>query len=506
MLYRPFGRTGIRLSALGFGTNRFPLKNINDEEGIANAADLLCKALDKGVNYIDIAHSYSLNKAEQVVRLALRNTKRDYHVTVKVSYFEDKTADDALYRIEKSLDNMGVDKVTFCYMWAIKSYEEYKKIMKKGSIYEGALRAKSKGLIEHICFSTHASVKDIIKIINDNVFDGVILSYNALNHKMMKDVLCNASNKKIGILTMNSLAGGIIPQNKSYFDCIRMQEGETVSQAALKFIYSNKEISSVLSGISNYDDLMENIDAFNNIGDISDMRIKYVEANMDQIKGFCTGCNYCSGCPMNIPISSFMLGYNAKLFEDTTTVFNRNNRDMIKNINMFKKIGSGSIPVLEDSNNPCIKCGVCEKRCTQNLPIINRLIEIFKCADDCCFNTEAKKQRLYDLIESRNYSRVGFYPSGRYTHRVIQLYKELFGNMQFTPYIFDSNSELWGRNNEDGIKTLSPKDIEKVRPECIIISNYIHSEEIYNSIKQFESIGINIVKLHNDKDVPWFFQ
>ncbi len=505
MLYRTFGRTGIQLSALGFGTNRFVLRNINDEAGVHDAADLICKALDLGVNYVDTAYTYSLKRAEDIVRIAIKKTDKKCHLTTKVSYFEDRTAYGALKRIEKSLENMNVDKVTFCYMWAIKTYDEFRKIMKSGGIYEGAVEAQKRGLVDYICFSTHADSKDIIKIIDEGIFDGVIISYNLMNYVDMDNVLNAAGKKNIGVITMNSLGGGIIPQNSGYFDSIKMSGNETISQAALKFIYSHREVTTILSGMSNINELKENVDSFINKSDFGIERINYADKKVKQMDKFCTSCSYCEGCPAGIPISKFMKGYNNKYFNDNIPIFNRNDPETIKNIKMFKSISAGLDKLPENSENPCIHCLRCEKMCTQKLPITEKLSEIYELMKKCCFSLEDKKTRMYKLIKSKNYTKVGFYPSGRYTSMVIGLYKSFFGDMEFTPYIFDSDNTLKGTKN-NGIEVLSSKDIEIVRPDCIVISNYIHSEEIYSEIKDYEELGIKIVKLHEEHDVPWTFQ
>lgn len=505
MLYRTFGKTGIKLSALGFGTNRFSLSDINDEAGVYESADLICKALDSGVNYIDSAYTYSLKRAEDIIKIAMKNTDRRCHLTVKVSNYEDKTAYGALKRIESSLSKMDVDRVTFCYMWAIKTYDEFKEVMKNGGIYEGALEAKKRGLIDHICFSTHANSSDIIKIIDEDIFDGVIISYNLLNYIDMDKVLYASGRKNIGVITMNSLGGGIIPQNSSNFETIKMSGNETLSQAALKFIYSHNEITTVLSGMSSNKELKENVDSFNCIEDLGLQRINHVKHSIKQLDGFCTSCSYCEGCPKGIPISKFMKGYNNLYFNDNNPIYNRYNSDIIKNIKMFKSIRSSLDKLPDNSENPCINCLQCEKKCTQKLPITERLSDIYILMKNCCFSKEDQKIRLHELIESKNYTNVGFYPSGRYTKMIIDLYREFFGTMKFTPFIFDSDSKVWGTKN-NGIGVFPPSDIEVIRPDCIIISNYIHSEEIYSVIKKYEKIGIEIIKLHKEADVPWTYQ
>lgn len=505
MQYKGFGKTGIKLSALGLGTNRFDVKDINDEEGILNAVSIVHQAINRGINYIDTAHSYSNYTAEVILKKALQNIKGEYHITTKISYEKDKTSDGALHRIENSLKALGISKASFCYVWSVCSYYEYEQIMKKGGIYEGAVKAKSSGLVDHICFSTHAPVEDIIKIINDDVFEGILISYNVQNHKLMAPVLEAAYKKNIGIATMNSLGGGVIPRNEKYFNIIKMNDHETVSQAALKFICSHSEITTALSGMSTWEELDENMSAFENMEDFSAKRIEYVEHNMQQSGGLCTGCNYCSGCPAGIHVNVMMQSYNSTYFDNNTPIYNKDDKEIIKNINIFKTMKYNLNYIPPDSVNPCIKCGECQRKCTQKLPIISRIDEMYNRIYAAGFNINAQKERLSELIKSKKYSVVGFYPSGRYTRAVINLYKELFDAFEFKPYIFDTDKKLWGTTDYNGISVLSPEDIDIIRPDCILISNYNFSQEIYDSIKDYEKKGIRIIKLHDVNDVPWFY-
>lgn len=105
--------------------------------------------------------------------------------------------------MEKSLTKMGLQKIDFFHIWAIKTMEDYAAYMKKGGIYEGILKAKEEGLVDHICFSTHLNGDDIAKVAQEGVFEGVTLGYNAVNFAYRRKGVEACAKAGMGITTMN---------------------------------------------------------------------------------------------------------------------------------------------------------------------------------------------------------------------------------------------------------------------------------------------------------------
>ena len=194
---------------LGLGTNRFIIKGSDDLEGIEKSVELVTAALNAGVQYVDVAHNYSRGMAQTICKQAFsKKLKFAPKVTVKSSYPTDKNSDGALRRVDSTLENLGLEKA-FCFVcWSIFSYDEFLEITKKGGVYDGALKAKDQGLVEHICFSTHAAPADIIKILESKAFEGVTISFSVLNSSAMNQVLDCAERNNIGVVVMNPLGGG----------------------------------------------------------------------------------------------------------------------------------------------------------------------------------------------------------------------------------------------------------------------------------------------------------
>ena len=202
---------------LGLGTSRLPVSGPNDAEGLEQSVEIVLRALELGVNYVDVGHNYSAGMAPRVLKEAFRRTKRPFSTMVKVQYGEDRRADDALRRAELHLTAMGLERARFFTCWSIWSWEDFQRIMEPGGIYEGAVKLKAEGVVEHICASLHAPPADMIRMIESGAFEGVTVSYSLLNAAQMRPVLDAAKARNVGVAVMNPLGGGLIAQNRAFF-------------------------------------------------------------------------------------------------------------------------------------------------------------------------------------------------------------------------------------------------------------------------------------------------
>lgn len=490
---------------LGLGTNRFRVLSANDEEGLDQAADIVVQAIEAGVNFIDVAYTYSRGMSLEVLRRAFQRTDKRPGVTIKTRLDLDKTADGVLRRAEFCLTNMGVDKAKYFYVWSLFSLDEFHRTMAPGGLYEGAQRLKDEGVVEHICCSLHARPEEITEIMKSGAFEGMTISYSLMNALRLDEVLQTAKEYGIGLAAMNPLGGGIIPRNPNYFAFARNSEEDSTPQAALRFIQAHPEIQIILSGVSTKAELESNLQAVQQHTSESDQeRIERVTKQIRNLENFCTGCNYCSGCPKGIPISDIMQSRNNMLFQADNTTYQAKSPETLKNIHLLSKLEGDFSVLFETPENPCIQCGKCERACTQNLPIIDAVADTYRRANDSGFSVQARQNRLKELLHTHTYRKVGFYPSGAYTQCVLSFYRRFFGEPSFEIELFDSNPAIWGKMDA-GIPVYSPDDILKEKPDCIIITSYKYKEEIYQSIQYHEKEGIRIVKFHKDQDVPWLF-
>lgn len=492
---------------LGLGTSRFPVSGSGDREGIKKSIDLVVEALNSGMDYIDVAHNYSAGMAPAILKEAFQQTKKPFSVTVKVQYKEDSTADQARRRVEMHLKALGLDHAKYFTSWFIRNYTDFEQIMKKGGVYEGALKLKEEGIIDHICCSMHASPEDMYKIIDSGAFEGATISYSLLNASQMQPVLERALEKNVGIAVMNPLGGGVIAQNKEFFSfACTPKTNEDAVIAALRFVKAHPAVDIVLGGISSREDLNSSLSAFTLPDpELPEIRMKRVMKYVSELKGFCTGCNYCEGCPMGIPTSAIMRAHNALLFEPVESYNRKAPDELLYNLQVFKTLAMDAGWLPETTENPCVNCGYCMEKCTQKLDIVHGVQDIFQRAQKVDFSKKAHSDRIGQLLHEKNYRKVGLYPTGRFYKRVMELYQEQYGKPEFEWILFNSDSKTWGEVVDDQV-VHSPEEIPEIRPDIILITNYHFEQEIADALKKYEQeYGIKIEKLHREGTVPWVF-
>lgn len=362
MLYKTYGRTGIKVSAVGFGGMRFPAEEYTG--GPEKCAELVLQAHELGINYFDTAPGYCDQKSESIMGHAFKQLKRDtFYVSTKCGLWNAKDADEARVMIEQSLQRLCVDRLDFYHIWSIKNLDEYRAYTRKGGIYEGIQKAKDEGLIGHICASTHATGADIETISKEGLVDGILLGYNAMNFAYRRQGVAAAHAAGLGVVVMNPLGGGVIPRHADRFAFLtQLLPGATLPQAALAFLIGQEPITVALPGISNEAELRENIAA-------ADMAISVTDADLDalgvrlreELDALCTGCGYCDSCPAGVSIPRLMDAYNEYIFGGAEAIDTR--------LSIHWGIKSSDAA-------DCTGCGQCEALCTQKLPIIERLKEI----------------------------------------------------------------------------------------------------------------------------------
>ncbi|MCP3967955.1 MAG: aldo/keto reductase [Lentisphaerae bacterium] len=366
MKYKIYGKTEKKVSAIGMGGMRF-----NMEKPLQESAELLHYALEKGINYFDTAPQYHEGKSEEIFGIAFKQMPRDnFFVSTKLMPERITNADDAYEKVCLSLEKMHVDHIDFFHVWCIRKMEHYFDAMRQDGLYEALLRAKDEGLINHIVFSSHQQGDEVQKIIQSGVFEGVLLGVNILNFPYRWDGVLAAQHQGMGVVAMNPLAGGLIPQNEDKLRFLT-SEGETPTEAALRFLVGCPEITVALNGFSCEEHIDMACEVAENARPFSEEELNRVKSNLtDSTINICTACGYCDTCPKDIPILKYMQLYNNRV------LFDISEEKMIEDMAFQHEWG-----LLGEDNSwadACIACGRCERSCTQHLPIITRLKDIAK--------------------------------------------------------------------------------------------------------------------------------
>jgi predicted aldo/keto reductase-like oxidoreductase len=356
LIHRPFGSTGKDVSAISFGGMRFA-----EPQNLEKSSDLILYAHSRGINYFDTAPIYCGDRSEDIFGHALSQLPREnFTVSTKGSRAR---GDDLRKTLERSLTRLKVDQIDFFYIWHLMNPEDWEKRKQLGAV-EAALRAKEEGLIGHLLCSSHMEGEEIAKVLQEGIFEGVLLGYNAINFPYRQQAVEQAGKQNLGVVTMNALGGGLIPQNAKKLSFLKSETAPDVVSAALQFNLSHPAISTVLVGFENREDIDQAVAAAENFVPISPQQQQHVETHLKTaFADLCTGCGYCLPCPVDIPIPKYLDSYNQLILTDGDRQAVLNRYRMHWNIT-------------PQQAKECIACGDCEKRCTQHLPIIQRLAEL----------------------------------------------------------------------------------------------------------------------------------
>jgi len=359
MLLKEYGRTGKKISAVSCGGMRFA-----NPEDIDAAAEVVMHAYNKGITYFDTAPGYCKDKSEEIMGAAIRQMKPGtFYVSTKCTASD---GDDLRKSLEKSLQRLGVEKIDFFHIWCIVKPEQWPQ-RKEGGAVVAAQKAKDEGLIDHLVVSSHMTGAQIQSMLDEGIFEGVTLGYCAINFPFRQQAIDAAGAAGLGVVTMNPLGGGVIPDNPDRFDFIRAEDDPDVVAAAIRFNVSQPAITSALVGFTTAEHVDQAVAA---VEDFHPYPIEHIEAMKDHItssfEGLCTGCGYCLPCPQGLEIPKLMDCYNMKILTD-------DDQQVLGRLRWHWGVPG-------DTAAGCSACGACETACTQQLPIIERMESIAKIA------------------------------------------------------------------------------------------------------------------------------
>lgn len=322
MEYRTLGKTGLRISRMGFGG--IPIQRI-DAEGTKL---LMHQLADAGVNYIDTARGYTVS--EQYLGYALEGV-RDRFVLATKSMARTKEAMAA--DIETSLGNLRTDHIDL-YQVHNPNMEQLDQVISEGGALEALLEAKEAGKIGHIGLTAHSTAV-FERALELEWVETIMFPYNIVENQGA-ELIRKSTEKNVGFIAMKPLAGGAI-ENASL---------------ALRYVCSNPDVSVVIPGMADPSELEENIQACSNgapLGEEEEQEIESIRKALGT--SFCRRCNYCAPCTAGISIP------NVFLFAGYLERYNLEGwaRDRYRS--------------LSAKASDCVECGVCEERCPYQLPI-----------------------------------------------------------------------------------------------------------------------------------------
>ena len=329
MEYRVLGKTGLKISRLGFGG--IPIQRI-DAEG---TKVLMHKMKDAGINYIDTARGYTVS--EEYLGYALEGIREHFVIATKSMA---RTKEAMAADIDISLKNLRTDYIDL-YQVHNPSLAQLEQVMAPGGALEALLEAKQAGKIGHIGLTAHSL--EVFKTALDlDWVETFMFPYNIVETQGEK-LIAQCVEKNIGFIDMKPLAGGAI-------------EDATL---ALRYICANDAVTVVIPGMAEEKELEQNMAAVNDTTPITaEEKAAFLEVRNQLGTNFCRRCNYCQPCAAGINISG------AFLFDGYLQRYG------------LADWAKGRYATLPVKASACIGCGACEDRCPYHLPIRQMLKKV----------------------------------------------------------------------------------------------------------------------------------
>jgi predicted aldo/keto reductase-like oxidoreductase len=369
MQYRE-DRYGNRLSVLGYGCMRFTKKGNSID--IEKAEKEILAAYDAGVNYFDSAYIYP-GSEETIGQIFEKNGIRErVNIATKLPQYMigsraalDKYFNEQLARLRTDyIDYYLMHHMTDVAMW---------ESLKKADIIDWIAEKKASGAIRNIGFSYHGNTDNFLKILNDYDWDFCQIQYNYLDEVAQagRAGLMAAAAKGMAVMIMEPLRGGklvnMLPQGA--LDVMKKSgRGWSPAEWGLRWLYDQKEVTVVLSGMNSLEMVEENcrVASEAEAGLMTQEDFAILEEVKKEIRAKekvgCTGCRYCMPCPKGVDIPGIFRCYNFMYTESKS----------LGRFQFAQTVGLTREPAFASQ---CVKCGKCEKHCPQNIPIRKKLVE-----------------------------------------------------------------------------------------------------------------------------------
>ena len=377
MIYNEF--KGLKLPALGFGGMRLPTTNDSGPICEKTTAEMVEYAFKNGVNYFDTAFFYHAGQSEVVLGKVLANYPRDSFfladkfpgnfmeyvdgklaMDVTAMGMDKRTYNNAKEIFEHQLKTCGVDYFDFFMLHQVSeiTYDLYTN--EELGLVEYLLEEKKAGRIKHLGMSSHGRYETINKFLTKyDCIEYVMIQLNYLDWTLQeagkKYEVLKKHNKPIFV--MEPVRGGLLAAPGADAEAIlkKARPNDSPVSWAFRFLQSLPEVVITISGMSNMDQIIENVDICKKLDPTSESEKAILQQVVDGMASFvpCTSCRYCCGaCPQKLDIPMLIATYNEANHEVSWYV-------------------EEVLEALDESKRPqaCTACALCNPRCPQDIDI-----------------------------------------------------------------------------------------------------------------------------------------
>lgn len=363
---------------LGFGLMRLPLTNPDEASSIdvEQVKDMVDAFIENGFTYFDTAWMYCGFQSECAAKEALvdRYPRDSYTLADKLHAGYIKTREDRDKIFNEQLRKTGVEYFDYYLLHDI-GVDHYK-IYQELDCFTWLKEKKEQGLVRHIGFSFHDSAKMLDQVLTEHPeveFVQLQLNYLDWDSEGVQSRKCYETAVKHGkpVIVMEPVKGGTLAKVPERAERMfkEYHPDMSVPSWAIRFAASNEHVMMVLSGMSNMDQLQDNMSYMADFQPLNEEEQEIIRKAVEIINSGieipCTGCSYCTeGCPQNIAIPKYFSLYNADLQECEEKGWKPQGEYYDR---LTKTFGKAS---------DCVECGQCESVCPQHLPVIRHLKEV----------------------------------------------------------------------------------------------------------------------------------
>ena len=373
MIYKNFQNH--KLSALGLGAMRLPVIGGDDSKIDETAAEKMVDyAMEHGINYYDTAWGYHGGQSELVIGRALKRYPREsYYLATKFPGYDLSNMDKVEEIFEKQLKKCGVEYFDFYLFHNVCEMNIDAYLDDKYGIYRYLMKQKRAGRIRHLGFSAHGSY-DVMKRFLEAYGEGmefcqIQLNYLDWNFQDAKGKLELQAEHQLPVWVMEPLRGGKLAElSEEDAELLKnLRPDESVPAWAFRFLQSIPGVTMVLSGMSNSEQLRENIQTFEEEKPLNSKEmeklLKIANNMVEKIALPCTACRYCvSHCPQGLDIPALLALYNEHCVTDGGF------------------IAPMALSAIQEEKRPgaCIGCRSCEAVCPQQIKVSEAMADFVR--------------------------------------------------------------------------------------------------------------------------------